>query len=154
MGYKAVRHKRGDTREDGMIFWSYLFKNEVWLTPEKLAIRNQKKLAWQRKNVDPIQNRKNVMEWTKNNYARKLARVRKYQAIKRNSKVLCGDSNVIHTFYEAAQRVGKCLGIKFHVDHIVPLSLGGSHHQSNLQWVPYIWNLSKHNRESGKMFSL
>ena len=154
MGYKAVRHKRGDTREDGMIFWSYLFKNEVWLTPEKLAIRNQKKLAWQRKNVDPIQNRKNVMEWTKNNYARKLARVRKYQAIKRNSKVLCGDSNVIHTFYEAAQRVGKCLGIKFHVDHIVPLSLGGSHHQSNLQWVPYIWNLSKHNRESGKIFSL
>jgi len=145
--------RRGDTREDGMIFWSYSFNNEIWLTPEKLAIRNQKKLAWQRKNVDPIQNRKNVMEWTKNNYARKLARVRKYQAIKRNSKVLCGKSNVIHTFYEAARRVG-CLGIKFHVDHIVPLSLGGSHHQNNLQWVPYIWNLSKHNRESGKIFSL
>ena len=146
--------RRGDTREDGMIFWSYSLNNEIWLTPEKLAIRNQKKLAWQRKNVDPIQNRKNVMEWTKNNYAKKLARVRKYQAIKRNSKVLCGNNNVIHAFYEAARRVGKCLGIKFHVDHIVPLSLGGPHHQSNLQWVPYIWNLSKHNRESGKTFSL
>ena len=92
--------RRGDTREDGMIFWSYSLNNEIWLTPEKLAIRNQKKLAWQRKNVDPIQNRKNVMEWTKNNYAKKLARVRKYQAIKRNSKVLCGNNNVIHAFYD------------------------------------------------------
>ena len=94
------------------------------------------------------------MEWTKNNISRKLARVRKYQAMKRNSKVLCGDTNVIKVFYDAAKRVGKCVGIKFHVDHIVPLSLGGSHHQKNLQWVPYMWNLSKHNRESGKIFSL
>jgi hypothetical protein len=57
-------------------------------------------------------------------------------------------------FYDTARRVGQCVGIKFHVDHVVPLSLGGNHHQSNLQWVPYMWNLSKHNRESGKLFSL
>ena len=149
-----MRHKRGHIRQDGMMFWSYRYNNEIWLTPEKFNIRHQKKLVWQRKNVDPIQNRKNVMEWTKNNLSRKLARVRKYQAMKRNSKVLCGDTNVIKVFYDAAKRVGKCVGIKFHVDHIVPLSLGGSHHQKNLQWVPYMWNLSKHNRESGKIFSL
>jgi len=149
-----MRYKRGHTRQDGMMFWSYRYNNEIWLTSENFNIRHQKKLAWQRKNVDPIQNRKNVMEWTKNNLSRKLARVRKYQAMKRNSKVLCGDTNVIQVFYDAAKRVGKCVGIKFHVDHIVPLSLGGSHHQKNLQWVPYMWNLSKHNRESGKIFSL
>jgi len=149
-----MRHKRGHIRQDGMMFWSYRYNNEIWLTPEKFKIRHQKKLVWQRKNVDPIQNRKNVMEWTKNNLSRKLARVRKYQAMKRNSKVLCGDTNVIKVFYDAAKRVGKCVGIKFHVDHIVPLSLGGSHHQKNLQWVPYMWNLSKHNREGGKIFSL
>jgi 5-methylcytosine-specific restriction endonuclease McrA len=149
-----MRHKRGQIRQDGMMFWSYRYNNEIWLTPENFTKRHQQKLAWQRKNVDPIQNRKNVMEWTKNNLSRKLARVRKYQAMKRNSKVLCGDTNVIKVFYDAAKRVGKCVGIKFHVDHIVPLSLGGSHHQKNLQWVPYMWNLSKHNRESGKIFSL
>jgi 5-methylcytosine-specific restriction endonuclease McrA len=149
-----MRYKRGHTRQDGMMFWSYRYNNEIWLTPENFKIRHQKKLVWQRKNVDPIQNRKNVMEWTKNNLSSKLARVRKYQAMKRNSKVLCGDTNVIKVFYDAAKRVGKCVGIKFHVDHIVPLSLGGSHHQKNLQWVPYMWNLSKHNRESGKIFSL
>ena len=137
-----------------MMFWSYRYNNEIWLTPENFTKRHQQKLAWQRNNVDPIQNRKNVMEWTKNNLSRKLARVRKYQAMKKNSEVLCGDTNVIKVFYDAAKRVGKCVGIKFHVDHIVPLSLGGSHHQKNLQWVPYMWNLSKHNRESGKIFSL
>ena len=149
-----MRYKRGHTRQDGMMFWSYRYNDEIWLTQENFIKRHQQKLAWQRKNVDPIQNRKNVMEWTKNNLSRKLARVRKYQAMKRNSKVLCGDTNVIKVFYDAAKRVGKCVGIKFHVDHIVPLSLGGSHHQKNLQWVPYMWNLSKHNRESGKIFSI
>ena len=149
-----MRYKRGHTRQDGMMFWSYRYNNEIWLTPENFIKRHHKKLAWQRKNVDPIQNRKNVMEWSKNNKSRKMASVRKYQAIKRNSKVLCGDSNIMKVFYDAARRVEKCVGIKFHVDHIIPLSLGGSHHQSNLQWVPYMWNLSKHNRESGKLFSL
>jgi len=149
-----MRHKRGHIRQDGMMFWSYRYNNEIWLTPEKFNIRHQKKLVWQRKNVDPIQNRKNVMEWTKNNLSRKLARNMKYEAIKVNSKVLCGDNKIMKVFYDAAKRVGKCVGIRFHVDHIVPLSLGGPHHQSNLQWVPYMWNLSKHNRESGKIFSL
>ena len=149
-----MRYKRGHIRQDGMMFWSYRHNSEIWLTPENFTKRHQQKLVWQRKNVDPIRNRKNVMEWTKNNISRKLARVRKYQAMKRNSKVLCGDTNVIKVFYDAAKRVGKCVGIKFHVDHIVPLSLGGSHHQKNLQWVPYMWNLSKHNRESGKIFSI
>ena len=149
-----MRYKRGHTRQDGMMFWSYRYNSEIWLTPENFTKRHQQKLAWQRKNVDPIQNRKNVMEWTKNNLSRKLARNMKYEAIKVNSKVLCGDNKIMKVFYDAAKRVGKCVGIRFHVDHIVPLSLGGPHHQSNLQWVPYMWNLSKHNRESGKIFSL
>ena len=67
MGYKAMRYKRGHTRQDGMMFWSYRYNDEIWLTQENFIKRHQQKLAWQRKNVDPIQNRKNVMEWTKNN---------------------------------------------------------------------------------------
>lgn len=152
MGDSYMRHKRGDVGDDGRFFWSYRNGKEVWLTEEKFIRAKIKKLEWQRNNINHEENRKNVKEWTARNYARKLARVRKYQAIKRNSKILTGDIDCIKVFYEAAKRVGNCLGIKFHVDHIIPLSIGGSHHQSNLQWVPQKWNISKLNRSS-KLFA-
>jgi 5-methylcytosine-specific restriction endonuclease McrA len=49
-------------------------------------------------------------------------------------------------FYEMADRVGKCLGIAFEVDHIHPLSKGGSHCAENLQLLPKYWNIRKGNR--------
>ena len=147
-----MRHKRGDINKDGMMFWSYRHGDEIWLTSEKFERRHAKKLEWQRKNINHEQNRKNVKDWTIKNYPRKLAMVRKYQAIKRNASVKIGNLDCVKVFYDAAKRVGNCLGIKFHVDHIVPLSAGGSHHQSNLQWVPAKWNISKLNR-STKIFS-
>lgn len=148
-----MRYRRGDINKDGKLFWSYRYGDEIWLTRESFELRHKKKLEWQRKNINHQQNRKNVKEWTVKNYSRKLARVRKYQALKRNSCTEIGDINCIKVFYEAAKRVGSCLGIKFHVDHIIPLSIGGSHHQSNLQWVPSKWNISKLNR-STKLFSI
>jgi len=148
-----MRHKRGDLNINKELFWSYRNGKEIWLTKEKFIQRNIKKLEWQRKNINHEQNRKNVKEWTKKNYARKLARVRKYQALKRNRSVKIGNLDCIKTFYDAAKRVGNCIGIKFHVDHIIPLSNGGSHHESNLQWVPSRWNISKLNR-STDLFSI
>lgn len=55
---------------------------------------------------------------------------------------------LLKQFYKWRVRVQKKLGIKFNVDHIVPLSVGGTHHPSNLQVVPAKWNQSKHNRNS------
>lgn len=46
-------------------------------------------------------------------------------------------------FYAIASRVSKCLGIRHDVDHIVPLSLGGSHCHRNLQVIPATWNYRK-----------
>ena len=40
----------------------------------------------------------------------------------------------------------KLFGYSWHIDHIVPLSLGGTNKADNLQVVPATWNLSKHNR--------
>jgi hypothetical protein len=39
-------------------------------------------------------------------------------------------------------------GIKFEVDHIVPLTKGGWHHHSNLHVIPLSWNRRKHNKEN------
>ncbi len=55
---------------------------------------------------------------------------------------------MIKHYYAHASRVSSKLGIEFHVDHIVPLSLGGLHHPSNLQVVPAVWNMRKHNNNT------
>lgn len=34
---------------------------------------------------------------------------------------------------------------EYHVDHIIPISLGGLHHPDNLQYLPKEMNLKKHN---------
>ena len=52
---------------------------------------------------------------------------------------------VVAATYKASDRISKCLGISFHVDHIVPLSKGGTHAPSNLQIVPAKWNRRKKN---------
>jgi hypothetical protein len=60
---------------------------------------------------------------------------------------------IMATIYGLSSRVSKCLGIKHHVDHIVPLKpkkgsgiAPGWHEPSNLQVLPARINLSKHNR--------
>ena len=38
------KHKRGDIREDGMVFWQYYHennKNELWVTPEQFEIKKR-----------------------------------------------------------------------------------------------------------------
>jgi len=58
------------------------------------------------------------------------------------------DAKDCSNFYEAARRISDCLGIQFHVDHIIPLSKDGKHAPHNLQIVPAKWNLSKSNNNS------
>jgi hypothetical protein len=46
-----------------------------------------------------------------------------------------------------------CLGVKWHVDHIVPVSKGGDSTHKNLQVVPAKWNQSKSNLISTRFFN-
>jgi len=52
----------------------------------------------------------------------------------------------IEDMYKLAQVKTKNTGIKWHVDHIVPLTKSGLHKPTNLQVVPAIWNILKSNR--------
>jgi 5-methylcytosine-specific restriction endonuclease McrA len=47
---------------------------------------------------------------------------------------------------------GQLLGTKWHVDHIIPVSLGGTNEYTNIQVVPAAWNLKKGNRNSDRFF--
>lgn len=44
-------------------------------------------------------------------------------------------------------------GIKWHVDHIVPVSKGGSNNYHNLQLVPAQWNQAKSNKNTNLYFT-
>jgi 5-methylcytosine-specific restriction endonuclease McrA len=44
-------------------------------------------------------------------------------------------------------------GIKWHIDHIVPVSKGGSSRYHNLQLVPAKWNQSKSNKHTNLYFT-
>jgi 5-methylcytosine-specific restriction endonuclease McrA len=149
-----VKFKRGFIRSDGLMFWSLRSGKEIWLTKEKFERRRLLKNEWQRKNIDANKNRENVRNWLKNNLHKKMSYVRSYQARKMNSKVKCNNLKVVSVFYDAAKRIGNCMGIKFSVDHIIPLSKGGSHSPENLQWVPFRWNSSKGNRFPGKRWAI
>ena len=60
------------------------------------------------------------------------------------------EEQIIKQIYAYRIRLQNKLGIDFHVDHIVPLSVGGLHHPLNLQVVPARWNESKGNRSTEK----
>ena len=71
----------------------------------------------------------------------------KRRAIKKkaSTKLTFTEEQLIKQYYNHSVRLKNKLGIEFHVDHIVPLSLGGLHHPSNLQVVPARWNVRKNN---------
>jgi len=72
--------------------------------------------------------------------AQRRARIKKA-----STKLTYIEEQLIKQYYEHSTRLKNKLGIEFHVDHIVPLTLGGLHHPSNLQVVPARWNMRKNN---------
>jgi hypothetical protein len=59
------------------------------------------------------------------------------------------DLKQIEALYKLSNRLSNCLGIKFHVDHIIPLQgkfVSGLHIPNNLRVIPAIINLQKGNK--------
>ncbi len=108
------------------------------LNKDHISRRNSK---WVKNNIVKVRIKNN--ERARNN---KPARARK-DSIRRARKM-----NSIHPEYDRtkelvlrnmAQRLQNCLGIKYHLDHILPLIEGGYHHHLNLQPIPAKFNLDK-----------
>lgn len=86
--------------------------------------------------------------WRKKNQARCTAQVRRYQATKLGATPAWADDFFMEEIYDLAQRRTKITGLKWHVDHIVPLQhplVCGLHVEYNLQVITAVDNLRKGN---------
>lgn len=116
------------------------------------AKRNANKLREYKKrhyqiNADKIRER--TRQWRENNYSRARANERNKLAQRRNA---AGKHTARDVDFLFAQQRGKCpvcrgaLG-NYHVDHVVPLSRGGTNDRLNLQLLCSGCNQSKHAKD-------
>jgi hypothetical protein len=178
-----TKHKRGDVREDGMVFWArYRGTKEIWVTQEKFELNKKRHALQEKKFRDGNENllkirrkenrikngdhiRKREREWWANNPEKtKVLIQRKYKNqspekrsqimrvvfANRRARILNQTPNlnedqkkIIKCFYYQAHRLEKRFGLKFHVDHIIPIARGGLHEPKNLQVIPKKINQQK-----------
>lgn len=159
-----MKHKRGDIRADGKVFWEYTKKTksgEYWITAEKyeakMQIEREKQQRWRDRNPDASRQlvanhaakkgpefksakQRRYYQSHRSEFRERIQH-RKAMKMKLTPKEAC--RKTMRVIYDQAKRLSDCLGIKFHVDHVKPLAIGGIHHPGNLQAMPWNLNLSK-----------
>jgi len=112
--------------------------------------RKAQSKSWREANREKVKAYREA--YRKDNKAILYSLMSKRRALKMNQygKLSADDKFVIEECYELAQLRFKSIGIKWHVDHIIPLSKGGLHKPTNLQVVPATWNLQKSNNHQEK----
>lgn len=156
--FECKKEKQIKSRADNPVLWM-AYNKKANLS----ARRKKSKAEWREKNRDKInqQNR----EWHANNPEKAAAKIKKWRSknqescrtYSRNRKALIKNAAGKHTkddvlaIYEKQNKkcpvCNACLLSGYHVDHIVPLSKGGSNDAKNLQLLCAPCNQSKSNKD-------
>jgi len=99
--------------------------------PEKFRESGRK---WRSKNPDKFA--ASMKRWNENNRPVVARIASDRRARMRGAMPESADIDVMNVLYEARDRITQCTGIIHHVDHIVPISRGGLHHQANMRVIP------------------
>ena len=109
--------------------------------------KNKDKLLSKNKNY--IQNNKVTVADSRKVYYKQYRLQNKgkinHRNVMRNKKLICPkeQKKIIDILYQTSSRIAGCTGIKWSVDHIIPLSKGGQHCIDNLQLMPLSINVKK-----------
>lgn len=135
-----------------------LAKNKKWAEQNREA-SNAIKNKYREKNPDKIKeiesgyrerNRvecnRRIRQWKQRNKHKAVAYAAARRARQLDQTPEDADQNAIEKIYKECRRISQETGIPHHVDHIVPLSKGGLHHQDNLQILTAEDNLKKSNK--------
>lgn len=104
---------------------------------------NEYRRAWYAANLE--KERQRAKRWQAANlaYAASLSAKRRAQQRGAAAHLTTDERNIVAVIYQTCRRVTKCVGLEFHVDHVMPLALGGKHEPSNLQLLPAAVNRKK-----------
>lgn len=117
------------------------------MTPEQKARKNERNRKSYHANKE--QSAKTMKAWQHKNRDKIRASGMKRYAAKKQRTVAWADDSLIAVYYAQAQQLEDATGIKFHIDHIIPLQgelVSGLHHQDNLQILTAFENMSKNNK--------
>ena len=70
----------------------------------------------------------------------------KRRALKIPALLPTTDDELIKKLYKQRAEMSEKHGEKYHVDHIIPLSIGGAHHQDNMRIITAKENMEKRNK--------
>lgn len=137
-------------------------KSYAWTAFAKINKEKQKKydrdryLANSRKEYKKAQYQKTkqsvidrAKKWAKDHSEIMAARAMQRLTLQRQATPLWANLELIFSFYQEAKNRGVETGIKWHVDHIVPIKsklVCGLHVESNLRVIPASENIAKSNR--------
>ena len=91
------------------------------------------------------------VRWSKANAIYWAASRSRRRALDRELSV--DDFWVLQEAVSLARLREQLVGGRWHVDHIVPVSKGGTSHPNNLQVVPAYWNRKKSNKHAERFFA-
>lgn len=121
-------------------------QKKTWAAKNKDKV-NKANMDWYRKNKEIC--KEHHIKWRENNQAACTAKNAKYKASKINATPDWANLDKIKVLYEKCKWLESLTGLKYHVDHIIPLqgkNVSGLHVWENLQILEANLNISKSNK--------